>query len=86
MVLAGRLSTNIIKQVELISNIRTIGERRVQWLSMKRIDAFIFGYSRDRQSGEVLNYHKKTIANTLHSSTGSGGNTDQFVVTVYETA
>ncbi len=52
---------------------------------MIRSNAFILGYSRDRVTGNILNYHKKTIANTIHGSTGSGGNTDQFAVMVYET-
>jgi DNA (cytosine-5)-methyltransferase 1 len=38
----------------------------------------ILGYSRDSK-GKILNYHKKNIANTLHSSSGSGGNTDQYI-------
>jgi len=38
----------------------------------------VIGYSRDSK-GKILNYHKKNIANTLHSSSGSGGNTDQYV-------
>lgn len=42
----------------------------------------IIGYTRD-DNGNVQNYHEKPIANTLHGSTGSGGNTDQFVKTRY---
>jgi len=38
----------------------------------------VIGYSRDSK-GKILNYHKKNIANTLHSSSGIGGNTDQYV-------
>jgi DNA (cytosine-5)-methyltransferase 1 len=38
----------------------------------------VIGYSRDSK-GKIINYHKKNIANTLHSSSGSGGNTDQYV-------
>ena len=53
--------------------------------SLKRIDAFIFGYTRSRDTGEVTNYHRKDIANTIHGSTGAGGNTDQFAAIVYET-
>ncbi len=52
---------------------------------LKRIDAFIFGYTRSRVTGEVLNYHRKNVANTIHGSTGAGGNTDQFAAMVYET-
>lgn len=51
---------------------------------MKPNDVFIFGYTRDSK-GIVTNYHKKTIANTVHTLTGKGGNTDQFAVFVYET-
>ena len=38
----------------------------------------IIGYSRDAK-GSVTSYHKKQEANTLHSSSGQGGNTDQYV-------
>ena len=38
----------------------------------------IIGYTRDSK-GNVQNYHENELANTLHTSTGSGGNTDQFV-------
>jgi len=38
----------------------------------------IIGYTRDK-NGEVSSRHLKDEANTLHSATGSGGNTDQFV-------
>ncbi len=38
----------------------------------------IIGYTRDSQ-GEVSSRHLKDEANTLHASTGSGNNTDQFV-------
>ena len=38
----------------------------------------VIGYSRDSK-GKIINYHEKEIANTLHSSSGSGGNTDQYV-------
>lgn len=51
---------------------------------MRRIDSFIFGYTRSRDNGEILNYHRKDVANTIHGSTGAGGNTDQFVAVVYE--
>lgn len=47
-------------------------------------DSFIFGYTRSRDNGEILNYHRKDLANTIHGSTGAGGNTDQFVAVVYE--
>lgn len=35
-------------------------------------------YTRDAK-GKVLNYVKRGIFNTIHTSTGSGGNTDQFL-------
>ncbi len=38
----------------------------------------IIGYTRDNK-GHVQSYHENDVANTLHGSTGSGGNTDQFV-------
>lgn len=37
-------------------------------------------YTRDSK-GKVLNYTKRGIFNTIHTSTGSGGNTDQFLYT-----
>ena len=39
----------------------------------------LLGYSRCSITGDVLNYHKKDVANTIHSSSGHGGNTDQFI-------
>lgn len=38
----------------------------------------ILGYTRD-DNGNVQNYHEREIAGTLHTSSGQGGNTDQFV-------
>lgn len=38
----------------------------------------ILGYTRD-DSGNVQNYHEREIAGTLHTSSGQGGNTYQFV-------
>ena len=35
-------------------------------------------YTRDKK-GKVLNYTKRGIFNTIHTSTGSGGNTDQYL-------
>lgn len=41
----------------------------------------IISYTRSRESnGRVESYHMKDIANTVHTATGSGGNTDQFVL------
>ena len=42
----------------------------------------ILGYTRDNK-GNVTSRHEKEIAGTLHTSTGNGGNTDQFVKTRY---
>lgn len=40
----------------------------------------LLGYSRNNKGkGEVINYHPIETANTLTTSSGSGGNTDQFV-------
>ena len=41
-------------------------------------DNYVLGYSRDRK-GKVVSRHKKKLANTLHASSGSGNNTDQFI-------
>ena len=41
-------------------------------------DFFILGYTRD-EKGKVIKRNKLNHANTIHSSTGAGGNTDQFV-------
>ena len=39
----------------------------------------VIGYTRDAK-GKVTNYHTKDIANTLHSASGGGGNTDQYIL------
>ena len=41
-------------------------------------DNYVLGYTRDKK-GKVVNRHKKYTANTIHSSSGTGNNTDQFV-------
>jgi DNA (cytosine-5)-methyltransferase 1 len=41
-------------------------------------DNYVLGYTRDKK-GKVVKRHKKYTANTIHSSSGGGGNTDQFV-------
>lgn len=51
---------------------------------MKPSDKYLYGYSRDNK-GKIINYHKVLVSNTVHTSTGSGGNTDQFVGMLYET-
>ena len=47
-------------------------------LSTVQKDNYVLGYSRDKK-GKVLSRHRKDIANTIHSSSGTGNNTDQFV-------
>lgn len=42
------------------------------------IEPSILGYTRDEKGG-VENYHEREVAGTIHTSSGSGGNTDQFV-------
>lgn len=39
----------------------------------------ITGYTRDKY-GIVENYHAKAVAGVMHTSSGSGGNTDQYVL------
>ena len=39
----------------------------------------IVSYSRDKK-GKILNYHTKEVANTIHCSTGTRGNTAQYVL------
>ena len=41
-------------------------------------DNYVLEYSRDKK-GKVISRHQKDLANTIHSSSGTGGNTDQFV-------
>lgn len=52
---------------------------------MRQIDIQMYGYSRSSDKGEILNYHRIYVANTLHCSSGSGGNTDVRIACVYET-
>lgn len=64
------------------------------YLSQKLVDCFlrrnkinkekgngfkIISYTRDSK-GKIQNYHTKDIANTIHTRTGGGGNTDQYVI------
>lgn len=44
----------------------------------KILEPCILDYTRD-DNGKVCDHHDKDIANTVHTSTGNGGNTDQFV-------
>ena len=55
-----------------------VGKQQAQTLETSCNQAVI-GYSRDKK-GKVINYHEKDEANTLHSSSGGGGNTDQYIV------
>lgn len=56
-----------------------VGKQVAQTLTNQCAQAVFIGYSRDMKTGEVKNRTFKPIANTLHCSTGGGGNTDQFV-------
>ena len=47
-------------------------------LSSVQKDNYVLGYSRDKK-GKVVSRHQKDLANTIHSSSGTGNNTDQFV-------
>lgn len=55
-----------------------VGKGVAQTLDTACNQATILGYTRDKK-GKVVSRHKVDKANTLHSSTGGGGNTDQFV-------
>lgn len=44
------------------------------------MDIKAISYTRDKR-GKTLNKHLNDVVNTIHSSTGSGGNTDCFVKT-----
>lgn len=48
----------------------------------KVAETCILGYTRDDKGG-IQNYHEREVAGTIHTSSGSGGNTDQFVRTRY---
>lgn len=40
----------------------------------------ILSYTRSREDGSIQNRHLNDVANTIHGSTGQGGNTDSYVV------
>ena len=40
----------------------------------------IISYTRCVKTGKILNRPLKDISNTLHTASGGGGNTDQFVL------
>lgn len=54
-----------------------VGKQQSQTLDTSCNQAVI-GYTRDKK-GKVTNYHEKDEANTIHSSSGGGGNTDQYI-------
>lgn len=60
-----------------------VGKGVAQTLDTGCQQAVILGYTRDSK-GNVVKRNIKNEANTIHSSTGSGGNTDQFVMTINE--
>lgn len=43
----------------------------------------LLGFSRDH-AGKIINRHTIKVANTIHTMTGGGGNTDQYVLERYE--
>jgi DNA (cytosine-5)-methyltransferase 1 len=45
-------------------------------------ETYILGYTRSRETGKVEKRHINNVANTIHSVTGGGGNTDQFVLQI----
>lgn len=42
------------------------------------MEPFAVGYSRDH-TGKKIKYHAQMVSNTVHTSTGSGGNTDCYI-------
>jgi len=48
-------------------------------LSTVQKDNYVIGYTRDAK-GKVIKRNLKQEANTLHSSSGGGGNTDQYIL------
>lgn len=53
-------------------------------MNSKVVKQILIGYSRNHITGHVDNYYQKDVANTLHTSSGSGGNTDQFIIEIYD--
>ena len=53
-----------------------IGE--CELLAQEVVELKIIGYSRDAK-GKVVDRHLKDLAGTIHTGSGQGGNTDQFV-------
>ena len=54
-----------------------VGKQQAQTLDT-HCEQAVVSYTRDSK-GKIVNYHEKDSANTIHSSTGGGGNTDQFI-------
>ena len=54
-----------------------VGKQQAQTLETS-CNQGVIGYTRDNK-GKVTSYHEKDETNTLHSSSGGGGNTDQFI-------
>jgi DNA (cytosine-5)-methyltransferase 1 len=63
----------VLARYEAGANGSYVVERKLDAQEVK-----ILGYSRDSK-GVVVNYHEKDECNTLHSASGGGGNTDQFI-------
>jgi DNA (cytosine-5)-methyltransferase 1 len=68
----GRVGKGVAQTLDTGCEQAVIGAMRGQK------DNYVLGYSRDKK-GKVVSRHKKDIANTIHSSSGTGNNTDQFV-------
>lgn len=47
--------------------------------SVSKDSLVVLGFSRGKR-GEVVNYHEKEVSNTIHTSSGSGSNMDEFVL------
>jgi len=54
-----------------------VGKQQAQTLDT-HCEQAVVSYTRDSK-GKIVNYHEKDSANTIHSSSGGGGNTDQFI-------
>ncbi len=67
-----------VKQGDVAPTITTSAWQDNNYLVMPSI----LGYTRDDKGG-IQNYHEREVAGTIHTSSGSGGNTDQFVRTRY---
>ena len=66
---------------KLYKNRRTCGERD----NGDRTMTNVFGLGHTRVSkGRTANRHIKNIANTIHTSIGSGRNTDFYLIEIYE--